>query len=291
MGRAAAGASALTPIRRGRAPTRTRLLTPPAAASQACFYTSNLTLLHSGKLRITNLDVMELQTYLIGCLVLTGLFSVDLFRAPCTSLPIDLTIPALDIDFRDGFVIGKFLVVFHLFGMLNSMVGSLYSIFDVYRSVPPSQQPAHVARHLPGTGLGAAMQQWFTLLSFDGLAALTYLRVRLLYSGLPPAARPVLEQMLLLLMLLLTSAFAELTSALLVLRIGQRRMPHVIGGLTCLLPFILSAQAGSVPGCAAACCLAVYLHLRYVYKSISDVADALGLHVFRVKGARSWRYI
>ena len=131
------------------------------------------------------------------------------------------------------------------------------------------------------------------LASHAGLTFLSYRAAR----GLPALPGARLPHLPLLLLLLLTSfGFAGELTRLLASRVAHIPPPRLSRGLLLTLAFWLSlsltaATAGSVPlyaGLAALVAAAALDALRFFVRATRAVAGAVGLHPFRVRGARHW---
>lgn len=284
-------------------------------AGQFGFFTSNLTLLHCGKMKVQSIDVMELQFTMQVCLLISYHYGPAVWVQPIAALANPFAVPLLGIDWTKGLVpIDLPIKLFCMIGIASSGLNCARDILEIYG---PARKAATAARQkgAPGMGLRAAAAQAATCVLF--LALNIYLALRLgvlggvldagalkldvgttrhpirsdpafLYASQKLTPQLATERAMLLLMYTSASAFSELMTQLLLLRIAHRRIPALSAGLLCMLAFHLAIERGSLSGCALASVLSAVLHGRLFSRSVVDVANALGIRVFVVKGARSW---
>lgn len=231
--------------------------------AQSAFFASNLTLLHTGRMRVDDMGVIELQSVMCACLAVTAALSPAVWKLPSP--------PALG-----GWQLREVLGA----GVVGAMVVAVGSaMWDVARA--PAADVRHGGQRVrDSTATSAAWKQCATVGTYICCVALAL--------SSPSCRRD--EAMLRLLWMCANSAFAELMCRLLVKRLAQRSTPLFAPGLQALAAFAGMARTGigGIGACAAAAAVATVTHAAYFAWAVHASASALGIHVFRVRGASSW---
>ena len=291
--------------------------------AQAAFFASNLTLLHVGRMRVDDVgvrsppaplapwpsraraprsrrvrvprglaQVIELQATMIGCLLLTAACTPAVWRVP---------VPWLGVERRVALGAATFAA------MALAVAGGVGEALSAARAARPAEKPtaarapADAAPAERAGACGSPAGQLALLVLYVGSVGVALRRLGVFAHAPPPAAAVGhLAPQLRLLLLAANSAFAELMARILVLRIGQRPLPRVATPATlALLAFVVTCGGGSTAGapvvarvtpaaCAACASCVVALHAAYFVWAVRAGCAALGLHTFRVRGARSW---
>ena len=285
--------------------------------AQACFLLSNVTLLHTGRMLVSELDVIELQTAMYLSLLLTAACGPGIW-ATRLPLPTRLMKPLMvrydgfgfHLDWTAGLPVRDALgVVIVLVMATNALATTATVVSELMRAPPAASSPPHSADtncgatlasttapplappvpsapppKPPCAGFAALGRQLAFLFGYVGLVLACFSSAT---SRLPAAEAPAA---LLSLLLLSSFAFAGDTYRLLACRVGHMPLPKVSRGLSCLLGYWVCVWAGAaspaallVPTAAAACC-AVGVFVR----TTRQVSAALRLHPFRVRGAKHW---
>lgn len=243
--------------------------------AQSAFFASNLTLLHAGRMRVDDVGVIELQGTMIACLLVTAAMSPAVWR---TVLP-----APIGLELRVA--LGRATVV--------AMVIAVASGVGEALAVSRRQWRAESGGGAVPSRRGSVVRQTGLMATYA--AAIAVALTQLGVVNATRAAGDTATHRLLLLQLLLlgtNGAFAELMARTLMLRIGNVPLPRVgPPGLLALFAFVLAraVDARAVAAPAACALAAAVLHVGYFASAVRASAAALGLHPFRVRGARSWK--
>jgi len=233
--------------------------------AQAAFFASNLTLLHQGRMRVDDVGVIELQTAMAACLATTAVASPAIWtvRAP----------------FLGGYEARQLLGA----GVVASMAGAVGQCVYEAACSTPSPQPAATqqAGFIFGVAQSAVVRQCGILAVYVGCVGVSFTCLVRQESG---------GSALRLLLLSANSCFAEFMSRLLVKRVTGRPLPTIPPSMCALLGFTAAAYTGvrSIRSCIVLAGVAAVAHCSYFVWATRACADALGIHVLRVKGAKSW---
>ena len=222
--------------------------------AQAGFFSTNLTLLHHGRMRVDLCGVIELQTAMISSLLLTAVGTPALWQSKLVA----------------GYEIREALAMFTVLSIASSLCVCVRDVAIQNASLAARQE----ARRQCGA---------FALYACCvGTAAASLL------SGEDEGGR---TSALRLLLLCANSSFAEFMARVLMRRVALLPMPTFQPGLTALGFFAVSNilfgahRPNMLTVFAVGAALA---HASYFVCAIRSAANALGIHVFRVRGARSW---
>ena len=223
--------------------------------AQSAFFASNLTLVKFGCMRVDDMGVIELQTTMCGCLLTTAAITPAAWAA--RSLQAWL---AVTVENRE------------LLGLitLTIMAWAVASpIWQVLAGPGPRDETLRLCR---------LMAVYVSCVS----GTLVYI---LFYREDLVASRTMLH----LLLLCANSCFAELMARILMLRVAEQPIPMVTPSLLALFGFAGAAVLGaSTWVCVLAAGAGAAAHWTYFVRIARRSADALGIHLFRVCGARSW---
>ena len=292
--------------------------------AQACFLFSNLTLFHTGCMRVNPLDVIELQTAMYSSLLLTAIAGPGIW-----SLRIPLPLPTVSrvlfgLDWSLGIPIREGLGVWILGVMSANAIQTTRTVWlhliEHYDPSNPSYYPAttldgvliSAARRVdpPCTGFRPLYKQ---LAYLFGHITMTLLSYNAIVNTTAAAAATHQRPLLLLLLLNTTVGFAGELLRLLANRVARIPLPHPIviketltyGGKT-VEGLTIEISRGLVGGLAFFVCArmsggtARYALLSLVVgavgldaitffaRSTQAIAVVLGLHPFRVRGAKHW---
>lgn len=232
--------------------------------AQAAFFASNLTLLHQGRMRVDDIGVIELQTAMATCLAMTAVASPAIWTARAPLLGGHETREMLGA------------------GVLISMAGAVgHCVYEATRSIPSPQPVAtHQAGFIFGVAQSAIVRQCGILAVYVGCVGISFTCLARKEGG---------DSALLLLLLSANSCFAEFMSRLLLKRVTGRPLPIISPSMCALLGFTGAAWAGAggIRLCAILAGVAAVAQGSYFVWATRACADALGIHVLSVKGAKS----
>ena len=245
--------------------------------AQGGFYASNLTLLHTGRMRVDDMGVIELQTTMMGCLLLSAACTPAVWRIP---------VPWIGLERRVALGAATMLA---MGGAIVTGVGEALS------AGPAAGAGANVMGANGGVPEGATSPSRGSVLRQAGLVAgyvaLVAGALARLGVGAPHTVSATSMWQLRMLLVVANSAFAEVCARLLVMRIGGRPLPNLATpALGALAGFVAAVElVGGVAAPAAAALTVAALHAGYFIWAVRTGSAALGLHTFRVRGAHSWR--
>ena len=262
--------------------------------AQICFFFSNMTLLHMGCMRVNTLDVIELQTAMYAALLITAVCGPGVWA---TRLPLGL--PAivhdgLGFDWRVGVPIRDVLAVWIVFVMFCNAAATTSAVGQHL-----ARQSASARRRRPPCAGPMPMARQVAFLTAHVVLSLLSYRTAVRAVALHPTGQSTspTERLLplRLLLLLVTVGFAGDVAKLLAARVGHVPPPRISRCLGATFAFCLGVRLwGDRPGLdvhlflfAIVCATAVDA-LRFFVLVASAVAEAVGLHPFRVRGAKHW---
>jgi len=249
------------------------------------FFLSNMTLVHSGRQKFFDMDVMEIQTVMILTLLFTAVYGAEIFDSLSIPLPamlhgvqsdlFGLLTPEESIDFSSGTLSFKMFIVF------GGLIGCFFNYPQyVFASVYPyfqskENQPKHVQKNVPGSGLKSFAFHLLLIHTYVALWCLCVIRARQLPEHSGSALRAFA--------FVIAFSFADLIARVLLMRVAQEPLPYVPTGLIPLPLFVLAAHnnvAVVFYWVIAASSVVIYYHC--FAGIVVDIADALGIQPFRI---------
>ena len=275
--------------------------------AQASFLISNMTLFHIGQLRINNLDVIELQTCMIGSLLLTSVMgpriwadvTLPFVKVPAVTLE---TSGLLKFDWSDGIPVRDAFAVVCLVNMSTNILVVCASIVRHLCAVSNTEDSAQQdgsqrngadasMKDAPCAGFAALRRQLTFVAAYFCVCAWCV-------RGCLNIARtdPQLSHgLLLLLWMLCMAAWGGDVVRHLALKVGHIPLPVVSRSLAYVTLFgvavnVAGAQQPDLVGMAAKALLgmAMFTSVAFFGCATSAIAKAVGLHPFRVRGAKHW---
>ena len=277
--------------------------------AQACFLLSNVTLLHTGRMLVNDLDVIELQTAMYLSLLLTAACGPPIWATPLLPLAMPLTYDGfgLHLDWTTGMPLRDALGVVIVLVMAANALATTATVCSELRAERPPPSPSAKAERdataaptsastaaptlasprppkPPCAGFAALGRQLAFLVGYVALVLACFSSTT---SRLPAPDAPAA---LLSLLMLSSFAFAGDTYRLLACRVGHMPLPTISRGLSCLLGYWICVRVGATSpaalllptGAAALCAIGVFI------RTTREVSAALRLHPFRVRGAKHW---
>uniref|UniRef100_A0A7S2FSD6 Ethanolaminephosphotransferase n=1 Tax=Haptolina brevifila TaxID=156173 RepID=A0A7S2FSD6_9EUKA len=221
--------------------------------AQSAFFASNLTLIHHGRMRVDSISVIELQMAMGACLCATAAWTPALWLTRLWGVELRVLLGA-------GTVIA-----------MASSAGT--GAWDALCS------PSSDTR-------GAVWRQCASCVAYVVIVGIAFASL-----VQQPDASSVAVHMLLL-MLCSNSCFAEFMARLLLLRLAEWPVHLCWPGLAFLASFaaIVQVRGGGLGAsvCAILAAVAALSHAHFFVWAVRSMAAALGVQLFRVKGARSW---
>ena len=246
--------------------------------AQLAFFASNLTLLQTGRMQVDDMGVIELQSVMSICLCATAMYSPSIWLMHAPSI------------FGHIFEVRQLLAVGIIFNITKAVVGSVYNAFchalDHGRTSSSSSSARNGHADVSSSARRASNGH-MGLLQHCGIVATYACCVGASYSCL--RRHGIGDIPMRLLWLCANSCFAEYLTRLLVERVTSRRLPALAPSLLWIVGFLgASLQPANLIVCALAASSAAVAHAGYFTWACSVSSGALGLHVFRVRGAHSW---
>jgi hypothetical protein len=261
-------------------------------SGQTGFILSNLTLLHKGRQVFNTIDIMELQTTMIGSLVVTWLMGGPAFwQTTMPTIPheglaamiagVKFTGPhGINVDWSNGIPMRDAIVGVSAFGAIFNSCCWTKDVLCVYLLGADKDRPLHVKAKVRGTGLKAFFFQFACIAVLQTLLWMCFDRAAT--TAVPSSTNGTTTG---LVCLVITSAFAfgDLMDRILLLRIGQlplRMPPPCLFTMTSFY-FALGHSLEATYLCTA---VSVLMHLSFFVRYARAISSAYGIHPFLISG-------
>ena len=263
------------------------------------FFLSNMTLVHSGRQKFFDVDVMEIQTTMILALLFAGFFGTGFFENTTVPLPqfvhhfktdiLGILKPEEPIDFTSGSISMKMIIV--IGGVGGCLVNYPQYMFAAIRPylLKHEDQPIHVKAGVTGTGFGNLVCHLVLVHCYIAICICAVA----LSKGLVGGER--VDSIMRSLPFVLAFSFGDLMNRVL-MRVSHEPLPLMPSALWPLIGFVLACYnddhirdlelAFGAPGGVVYWILAVItvcVHLSYFYTAVVDLAQVLGIHPFKIK--------
>ncbi|GBG27555.1 Ethanolaminephosphotransferase 1 [Hondaea fermentalgiana] len=262
--------------------------------AQTNFFMSNMTLVHSGRQKFFDLDVMEVQTAMILTLIAAGIFGPEALTSITVPVPdfaraiyIDCAgmVPKSQaIDLSDGRLSMRNIVLLGgLFGCLFNYPQYVFASLRPYILLKQEDRPQHVKDGVTGSGIKALMFHLLLIHSYVILAA------SCVYSALQISDSARSASAMRALVFVASFGFADLMDRVLLMRVARRPLPYLPPGFWPLILFFIGARFFEPveliegPWWWALALLSFVFHHAYFLSAVKNLAKALGIHPLKIR--------